>query len=251
MHGQGRLIASLTSFVLSLCQAGGTRLSCSSTSIKTTNLCRMYSDRTLVLTIEGENSPFATCLIILYLLPRLDWCEIQVLTINIQEIGCRSDDPICWVDYRFFVTCHRTFPLVSSYNQMPRAAVENLIRPQIKFCLHIWKHYYRPQRSCGQGYVFTRVCDSVHRGGLSSTPLPPWTRQGEPPPDQAGRTPPSPDQADPPWTREKPPPPTRQGEPPPQPPWTRENPSPGRQTSAYGQRAVGTHPPGMHSCSCM
>ena len=28
-------------------------------------------------------------------------------------------------------------------------------------CLYI----YRPQRSCGQGYVFTRVCDSVHRGG--------------------------------------------------------------------------------------
>ena len=26
-------------------------------------------------------------------------------------------------------------------------------------------NYYRPQRSCGQGYVFTRVCDSVHRGG--------------------------------------------------------------------------------------
>ena len=24
---------------------------------------------------------------------------------------------------------------------------------------------YRPQRSCGQGYVFTRVCDSVHGGG--------------------------------------------------------------------------------------
>ena len=26
-------------------------------------------------------------------------------------------------------------------------------------------HIYRPQRSCGQGYVFTRVCDSVHGGG--------------------------------------------------------------------------------------
>ena len=26
-------------------------------------------------------------------------------------------------------------------------------------------NFYRPQRSCGQGYVFTRVCDSVHRGG--------------------------------------------------------------------------------------
>ena len=25
-------------------------------------------------------------------------------------------------------------------------------------------NYYRPQRSCGQGYVFTRVCDSVNRG---------------------------------------------------------------------------------------
>ena len=25
--------------------------------------------------------------------------------------------------------------------------------------------FYRPQQSCGQGYVFTRVCDSVHSGG--------------------------------------------------------------------------------------
>ena len=33
-------------------------------------------------------------------------------------------------------------------------------------------HYYRPQRSCGQGNVFTAVCDSVDRRGL-------W--QGEPP----------------------------------------------------------------------
>ena len=28
-------------------------------------------------------------------------------------------------------------------------------------------NYYRPQRSC-EGYVFTRVCDSVHRGGVLS-----------------------------------------------------------------------------------
>ena len=27
------------------------------------------------------------------------------------------------------------------------------------------QYFYRPQRSCGQGYVFTRVCDSVNRGG--------------------------------------------------------------------------------------
>ena len=42
--------------------------------------------------------------------------------------------------------------------------------------------FYRPQRSCGQGYVFTRVCDSVHRGVCLSAcwdnthPLPPRTR---------------------------------------------------------------------------
>ena len=39
------------------------------------------------------------------------------------------------------------------------------------------KAYYRPQRSCGQGYVFTRVCDSVQGGVCISacwdtTPLP-------------------------------------------------------------------------------
>ena len=95
----------------------------------------MCSGRTLVLTIEGENSPSATSLIILYLLSRFDWCEIQVLTIGIQEIGCRSDGPICWADYRFFVTCHRTFPSVPSYNHMSHAAVEILIQVQIKFAL--------------------------------------------------------------------------------------------------------------------
>ena len=41
-----------------------------------------------------------------------------------------------------------------------------------------FSNFYRSQRSCGQGYVFTRVCDSVHRG---------VSRQGEPP--RAGRTP--------------------------------------------------------------
>ena len=64
-------------------------------------------------------------------------------------------------------------------------------------------HFYRPQRSCGQGYVFTRVCDSVHRGGSPSRPpwdqadhppCPPGTRQtpprqGEPPQDQADNSP--------------------------------------------------------------
>ena len=110
--------------------------------------------------------------------------------------------------------------------------------------LIVTEHYiYRSQRSCDQGYIFTRVCDSVHRGGL---------RAGRTPPGP-GRHPLSPDQADPP----------RQGEPPPDqadtPPRTRQTPRAGRtppdqadtpprkQTPEYGLRAAGTHPTGMHS----
>ena len=93
--------------------------------------------------------------------------------------------------------------------------------------------YYRPQRSCGQGYVFTRVCDSVHGGGGSRSPPgreeapqhgdPPWhgdPRQGDPPPSRetplAKRPPPGmgrpPGKENPPAGRTHPPP--RQGEPP-------------------------------------
>ena len=111
---------------------------------------------------------------------------------------------------------------------------------------------YRPQRSCGQGYVFTRVCDSVHRGGGGSGQNPPC--QGEPPPGpvrhppetrqtpppRPGRHPPSRDQADnthPP--RPGRPPRTRQTTPPGpgrQPPQTRQTPPPaGNKTAAYGQ----------------
>ena len=34
----------------------------------------------------------------------------------------------------------------------------------IKQTTSSWTLFYRPQRSCGQGYVFTRVCDSVNGG---------------------------------------------------------------------------------------
>ena len=99
--------------------------------------------------------------------------------------------------------------------------------------------YYRPQRSCGQGYVFTRVCDSVN-GGVSGesprtrqTPLdqgepPPGTRQilltggmgvsrkpprtKETPPPHLGTRQTPQDQGEPPRTRQTPP---YQGEPPP------------------------------------
>ena len=52
--------------------------------------------------------------------------------------------------------------------------------------------YYRPQWSCGQGYVFTRVCDSVHSGGVCLSACwdtTPWeqalSREQAPPQEQA------------------------------------------------------------------
>ena len=84
--------------------------------------------------------------------------------------------------------------------------------------------YYRPKRSFGQGYVFTGVCDSVHRGGgacskfsgggWSGTP-PSWHAPPPGSPPLAGTTPPR-----------------QAGTPPP----------------GYGQCSAGTHPTGMHSC---
>ena len=82
------------------------------------------------------------------------------------------------------------------------------------------KYIYRPQRSCGQGNIFTPVCHSVHRGGLPQCMLgyhPPRTR----PPPGTRQTPPRPgrppcwDHADTPqWTRPAPP----RDQPPPPPP---------------------------------
>ena len=139
--------------------------------------------------------------------------------------------------------------------------------------------FYRPQRSCGQGNIFTPVCHSVHRGGgflpqcmlgyqppwdhtpptlRDHTPLqdhthPPGTRPRgtRPPPLPPGTTPPPgpdphlpgttpPPGTRPPPPRTRPPPPRDQTPPGPDPPQ--------KQTPAYGLRAAGTHPTGMHSC---
>ena len=71
----------------------------------------------------------------------------------------------------------------------------------------------------GQGYVFTGVCDSVHRGGLPQCML------GYHPHPLGAGTPP--EQA-PPLPEQTPPRPEHAGR--------------------YGQRAGGTHPTGMQSC---
>ena len=83
-----------------------------------------------------------------------------------------------------------------------------------------------PATKLGQRYVFTRVCDSVHRGGVcpitcwdTHTPLP-WVSEAGTPPRIRGRHPPS---------------------------GTRPHPS-AVHAGRYRQQAGGTHPTGMHSC---
>ena len=74
-------------------------------------------------------------------------------------------------------------------------------------------HYYRPQRSCGQGNVFTGVRLSTGGEGVCLSACwdarPPPPDQADPPgpgrPPRIRQTPPSPDQADPPWIRQTPP----------------------------------------------
>ena len=75
------------------------------------------------------------------------------------------------------------------------------------------QYFYRPQRSCGQGNVFTGVCLSTGGEGVCLSAC--WDA-----------IPPGPGR----------------------PPRTRQIP-PGKKTPAYGLRAAGTHPTGMHSCS--
>ena len=64
--------------------------------------------------------------------------------------------------------------------------------------------YYRPQRSCGQGNVFTGVCHSFCSQGGVHSGIPPQTRQTppglDPPTRQTPRT-----RQTPPWTRQIPP----------------------------------------------
>ena len=88
-------------------------------------------------------------------------------------------------------------------------------------CISFLVHFYRPQRSWAK-VIFSQACvkNSVHRRGVCLSAC--WDTtppdQADTPPDQADTTP-------------------RPGRSP-----------PGKQTPAYGLRAAGTHPTGMHSC---
>ena len=98
--------------------------------------------------------------------------------------------------------------------------------------IRVW-HFYRPQRSCGQGYVFTHVCHSVNQGGLPQCMLEYHTSQEQTPPEQTPPQEQKPHRSRHPAGADTPP---------------QEQRPPRQQTPAYGQCAAGTHPTGMHSC---
>ena len=83
-----------------------------------------------------------------------------------------------------------------------------------------------PANEVGEGYVFTTVCHSVHRGGVCLSAC--W---GRPPREQT-----------PPGNRQPP----EQTPPPPE-----QAPPCAVHAGRYGQQAGGTHPTGMHTCSQM
>ena len=116
-----------------------------------------------------------------------------------------------------------------------------------------------PATKLGQGYIFTSVCDSVHRGVCLSacwdTTL--WTRHppgSRHPPDQTpplDQAPPDqapPDQAPPRAGTPRPGTPPDQAPPRPGTPQPGSPPPSAEHAGRYGQRAGGTHPTGMQSC---
>ena len=84
----------------------------------------------------------------------------------------------CHIDIRVSWWFHFMISMITS--QAARLQLPPL------FYLEEIQYYYRPQRSCGQGNVFTGVCLSTGGGRVSASvhagmPSPPGTRQTNPP----------------------------------------------------------------------
>ena len=105
-------------------------------------------------------------------------------------------------------------------------ACKNITLPQTSFAggNNSNESYYRPQRSWAK-VIFSQACVCPQGGGVSASVhagIP--TPRDQPPPRE--QTPPFPPEQTPPGPDTPPP----------------------KQTPAYGLRAAGTHPTGMHSC---
>ena len=69
-----------------------------------------------------------------------------------------------------YTICKTPFILLKLNNISPQILGVVIFTQQFMF--NICQHDYRPQRICIQGYVFTRVCDSVNKGGVSEADPP-------------------------------------------------------------------------------
>ena len=147
-----------------------------------------------------------------------------------------------WIGHELVTT---RYPSWRSYSQYCAVSVICSVQ-QYNRARQINKFIFLPAATkLGQGNIFTSVCQEFCPQGGGGGYLP-QCMLGYTPPPRPGR---------PPGSRHPPPGPgrpyplTRQT-----PPQTRQTPPdqadtpPGKQTPAYGLRAAGTHPSGMHSC---
>ena len=141
------------------------------------------------------------------------WFGLWLMSFSLITIDCITRTDASWLQ------------VINTGVQIPHTAAQHT---QVDLCpdtCRVNSIYYRPQRSCGQGNVFTGVCHSFcSQGGLRRTP----PRAGRPP--QTRKNPPG--------TRENPP--GREN-----PPQTRENP-PGTRENPPGTRQT---PPREEDCS--
>ena len=146
-----------------------------------------------------------------------------------------------WIGHELVTT---RYPSWRSYSQYCAVSMICSVQ-QYNRARQINKFIFLPAATkLGQGNIFTSVCQEFCPQGGGCLPqcmlgyTPPQTRQTpreQTPPSQTRQTIPLPPTRQTPRTRQTP-------------PDQADTPPPEKQTPAYGLRAAGTHPTGMHSC---
>ena len=149
-----------------------------------------------------------------------------------------TEKPICATENLVCFLYHRMLKCKYVSVADPGFPMEGTPTPKVG----VVTFYYRPQRSWAK-VIFSQACVCPRGGGVCLSAcwdIPPGTRT---PREQTDPGPEPPQTRPPPPGADTPPDQTPQSRHPPGP-----DPPPGKQTPAYGQRATGTHPTGMHSC---